>query len=270
MLSMKSNLNKFRPTLIIVLLQLALFLSNDVSMQAAESLGDPFEGNALKNPNWKWSNEPKKWDLGKTRDGWLTIAGEFNRNLWGDDQSNRLYQEHSGDFHVETHLIHDYRDGSTVQGIVALSPTSKAPNKGNAPDWVTLKLWGRGAGEGNTAVLQYQARERDGDPGLTGTAAAYGKVKQDALPIFMRMQRKKDKFTTWFKLKEKDKWNLVGEHELKLKDPLQVSIYSGIAEAPGAAKLTSHFEYFKDLDNPFPVEVQDKLTTTWGTLKQAY
>ena len=80
----------------------------------------------------------------------------------------------------------------------------------------------------------------------------------------------KDKFTTWFKLKEKDKWNLVGEHELKLKDPLQVSIYSGIAEAPGAAKLTSHFEYFKDLDNPFPVEVQNKLTTTWGTLKQAY
>ena len=86
----------------------------------------------------------------------------------------------------------------------------------------------------------------------------------------MRMQRKKDKFTTWFKLKEKDKWNLVGEHELKLKDPLQVSIYSGIAEAPGAAKLTAHFEYFKDLDNPFPVEVQDKLTTTWGTLKQTY
>ena len=126
---MKSNLNKFRPVLITVLLQLALFLSNEVSMQAAESLGDPFEGNALKNPNWKWSNEPKKWDLGKTRDGWLTIAGEFNRNLWGDDQSNRLYQEHSGDFHVETHLIHDYRDGSTVQGIVALSPTSKAPNK---------------------------------------------------------------------------------------------------------------------------------------------
>ena len=177
---MKSDLNKFRSALIIVLLQLALFLSNNVSMQAAESLGDPFEGNALKNPNWKWSNEPKKWDLGKTREGWLTITGEFNRNLWGDDQSNRLYQKHSGDFHVETHLIHDYRDGSTVQGIV------------------------------------------------------------------------------------------VGEHELKLKDPLQVSIYSGIAEAPGAAKLTSHFEYFKDLDNPFPVEVQNKLTTTWGTLKQAY
>ena len=95
---MKSDLNKFRSALIIVLLQLALFLSNNVSMQAAESLGDPFEGNALKNPNWKWSNEPKKWDLGKTRDGWLTITGEFNRNLWGDDQSNRLYQKHSGDF----------------------------------------------------------------------------------------------------------------------------------------------------------------------------
>ena len=125
----KSNLSKFLPALITVLLQLVLFLSNDVSIQAAESLGDPFEGNAFKNPNWKWSNEPKKWDLGKTKEGWLTIAGENNRNLWGDDQSNRLYQEHSGDFHVETHLIHDYRDGSTVQGIVALSPIAKPPTK---------------------------------------------------------------------------------------------------------------------------------------------
>jgi len=59
-LSMKSNSNKFLPALIAVLLHLVLFLCDDVSIQAAESLGDPFEGNALKNPNWKWSNEPKK------------------------------------------------------------------------------------------------------------------------------------------------------------------------------------------------------------------
>jgi len=266
---MKSNLNKFRPVLITVLLQLALFLSNDVSIQAAESLGDPFEGNALKNPNWKWSNEPKKWDLGKTKGDWLTIAGENNRNLWGEDTSNRLYQEHSGDFHIETSIIMDYRDGSTVQGIAAMSMGTKDP-KGRMPDWVTLKLWGRGAGNANTAVLQYQARERDGEPGLAGVVGAYGEVKQGALPMIMRMQRQKDTFTTWFKLKPGDKWNLVGAHKLKLKDPLQVGIYAGNCDAPGQTKLTSYFEYVKDLDNPFPVEVQNKLTTTWGTLKQSY
>ena len=80
----------------------------------------------------------------------------------------------------------------------------------------------------------------------------------------MRIQRQKDTFTTWFKLKPGDKWNLVGAHELKLKDPLQVGIYAGNCDAPSPTKLTSYFEYVRDLDNPFPVEVQNKLTTTWG------
>jgi len=243
-----------------------LFFGIVILGQTADSLGDPFDGNKLSNPNWEWSNEPKKWDIGKTKDGWLTIAGEHNRNLWGEDQSNRLYQEHSGDFHIETNLIKDYRNVSTVQGIVAMSHTTKDPN-GRTPDWVTLKLWGRG-GDDQNAVLQYQARERDNKPGLAGEVAAYGKVKQGALPMYMRMQRQKDKFSTWFKLKEGDKWKFVGEHELKLKDPLQVGIYAGIADGAGG-ELTSHFEYFKDLDNPFTVEAKDKLTMTWGRIKSS-
>ena len=60
-------------------------------IHAAESLGDPFEGNKLQNKNWKWSDEPKEWDIGKTKSGWLYIKGERNRNLWGDDTTNRLY-----------------------------------------------------------------------------------------------------------------------------------------------------------------------------------
>ena len=58
------------------------------STEGAESLGDPFDGNALKNPNWKWKTsdvedvEPKEWDLSKTKAGWLHVTGELNRNLW--------------------------------------------------------------------------------------------------------------------------------------------------------------------------------------------
>ena len=54
-------------------------------------LGDPFDGNALKNPNWKWKTsdeagiEPKDWDMGKTKAGWLHVTGELNRNLWPAD-----------------------------------------------------------------------------------------------------------------------------------------------------------------------------------------
>jgi hypothetical protein len=260
------SLNKYMRILTQISCSFLLFFAIVVLGQAADSLGDPFDGNSLRNPNWEWSNEPKKWDIGKTKDGWLTIAGEHNRNLWGEDQSNRLFQKHSGDFHIETNLIHDYKDVSTVQGIVALSKTAK-DNKGRTPDWVTLKLWGRG-GDDKNAVLQYQARERDNEPGLIGTAPAYGQVKQGALPMYMRMQRKKDTFTTWFKLNEGDKWNLVGEYKSKLKDPLEVGIYSGIADGAGG-KLIAHFEYFKDLDNPFTVESKNKLSTIWGQIKSS-
>ena len=48
-----------------------------ISVQAADSLGDPFDGNEFQNPNWLWSNEPEKWDISKTKDGWLTIEGEL-------------------------------------------------------------------------------------------------------------------------------------------------------------------------------------------------
>ena len=116
----------------------------------------------------KWA---KKWDIGKAKE--VTIDGENNRNLWGDDTSNRLYQKHSGDFHIETSIIMDSRDGSTVQGIAAMSMVTKDP-KGIIADWVTLKLWGWGAGDANTAVRQYRAREGDDGPGLEGVVPAYG------------------------------------------------------------------------------------------------
>ena len=236
-----------------------------ISVQAADSLGDPFDGNEFQNPNWLWSNEPEKWDISKTKDGWLTIEGEHNRDLWAADNPNRLYQVHSGDFHVEASMICEYADISTVQGIIALSPTTK-DNKGREGDWVTLKLWGRGQDNANNAVLQYQARERDGEPGLAGQVASYVPVKQGIIPVYMRMQRTKNKFKSWYKIKEQDRWKTVGTYESDLGDPLEVGIYAGIGRAAGGT-LTSHFEYFKDVDNPFTVESKDKLTAIWGKIK---
>ncbi|MAJ74664.1 hypothetical protein CMK13_16865 [Candidatus Poribacteria bacterium] len=243
-----------------------LFFKFIILVQAGDSLGDPFDGNEFKNPNWLWSNEPEKWDISETRDGWLTIFGEHNRDLWATDDSNRLYQVHSGDFHVEASMIFDYADISTVQGVIALSPTTK-DNQGREGDWVTLKLWGRGADNGNTAVLQYQARERDNEPGLTGTHPPYGQVKQGAIPVYMRMQRTGKKFKSWYKVTEKGRWETVGVYESDLKDPIEVGLYAGIGRPGPEGELTSHFEYFKDVDNPFTVESKDKLTTIWGKIK---
>ena len=51
----------------------------------AKSLGDPFDGNKLQNPEWKWKDrnkdegtEPEKWDVGKTKEGWLHIDAAPN------------------------------------------------------------------------------------------------------------------------------------------------------------------------------------------------
>ena len=57
-------------------------------VSAEDSFGDPFEGSELQNPNWKWQNEPSTWDIGDTREGFLTINSEPNRNVWASDDSH--------------------------------------------------------------------------------------------------------------------------------------------------------------------------------------
>jgi len=119
-----------------ILLALMVFVCFQGHALAAASLGDPFDGTKSQNTNWKWQNEPAKWDIGKTNQGWLHIDAANNQNLWDVDTVAKLYQEVSLDkFDVETHLVMDYKGTSSlVAGLVA-----KGPKEGN---WVTLKFWG--------------------------------------------------------------------------------------------------------------------------------
>jgi hypothetical protein len=59
----------------------------------AESFGDSFDGGEFQNPNWEWQNEPPTWNVGETREGFLYIDSEPNRNVWASDASHFLYQE---------------------------------------------------------------------------------------------------------------------------------------------------------------------------------
>ena len=58
----------------------------------------------------------------------------------------------------------------------------------------------------------------------------------------------------------------MGETEHKFPDPIEVSIYSGIADAGG--EMDSYYEYFEDLTNPFSISVGERLSVIWGALKQ--
>jgi hypothetical protein len=230
----------------------------------AASLGDPFDGNRLSNPNWKWTIQPRDWDVGKTKAGWLHVKGELNRNLWADDTTNRLYQERRGDFEIATHLFMEYKDACVVAGLVALSPTTK-DHQGRASEWVTIKLWGRGPANGNNAVIQYQKREFDGGEGLTGQVPGF-LDPVGPMNVHFRLRRAGDTFTGWWKRKGGDQWVQLGETQQKFDEPLQVGLYVGICDAVG--QQAAQFEYFEDMREPFSVSARDKLSVAWAGLKR--
>jgi len=222
--------------------------------EAADSFGDPFENGKLQNPNWNWRNEPPTWDIGKTRDNFLFIDCETNRNLWADDQSHFLYQETEADiFDVETHVFARWDTSSGVNGLVVKSPEDN--------NWVTLKFWSRDAGP--KGQIQYQTKQNEGGGGLTGNAGftpIFGETE-----LFMRLAKDQDQYTSWYKTEEEAEWIEVGVTEFELTPPLQLGIYAGVAAPAGTLEV--EYEYFKDNLNPFPVAPGAKATTTWATLK---
>ena len=229
----------------------------------AKSLGDPFDGDKLQNPEWKWKSkrvegeEPEKWDVGKTKKGWLHIDAAPNRNLWAEDTTNRLYHEHSGDFDVETHVFMEYATKSIVSGVVALSESTK-DGKGRKPEWVTMKLWGRGG----DAILQYQVREG----GINNEAPGFKPPANKPMDVYIRLAREGKTFTTWWKKKEKDEWLEVKPSKtLDLKDPIEIGIYAGNCEGIGKGDI--QYEYFKDNLEPFAVSPEQKLPISWGAIK---
>lgn len=218
----------------------------------ADSLGDPFDGTSLKNPNWKWQNEPAKWDVGMTKEGWLHITGENNQNLWQSDTSARLYQEVSADdLDIETHLVMEYQNTtSLVAGLVI-----KGPKEDN---WVTMKCWGRDA---NTQ-LQWQHKGEEVNTNVPGAGGAAG-----TLDMFIRIVKKSDEYIGYWKKNEGDAWNEIVPHANRsLTPPLEVGIFTGICTAGGTA--TMEFEYFEDLVNPFlAVASGGKLASCWAAIK---
>ncbi len=243
---------------------LAMFLFCVLSSNVmSKSLGDPFDGNKLQNPDWKWKNsrvegeEPEKWDVGKTKEGWLHIDAAKNRNLWNADTTNRLYHEHSGDFDVETHVFMEYETQSIVSGVVALSESTE-DGKNRKPEWVTMKFWGRGG----DAILQFQVREG----GIQNEAPGFKPKAGKPMDVYIRLARQGKTFTTWWKEKEGDKWTKVKETKtMDLKDPIEIGIYAGNCEAVGSGDI--QYEYFRDNLEPFSVLPEQKLPVSWGAIK---
>ena len=195
---------------------------------ATAGISDNFDGTALQNPNWQWQNEPANWDVGETRDGFLHIKGETNRNLWASDASHFLYQETDADtFDVETHFFSRWDTSSGVNGLVVKSPADN--------NWVTIKFWSRDAGA--KGQIQYQTRGR----GLVADPA--WRPEFGATELFLRLRKHGDTYTGWYKTREADPWIEIGVANFPLTPPLQLGIYAGVAAPTGT--LTVDYDYFR-------------------------
>ena len=249
-----------------LMLTLLLAIGCVTTVFAQTLMSDEFDGTGqtLKSFWQVKDSEKSPWEL---KDGLLVTEAGFDQNLWGDDTTTRFYQITDQDeFDIETSMVVDYADACTVAGIVVYSATTKDTQDRDG-EWVTLKLWGRGAAQNNNAVLQYQRRQNDADP-YVGTQPDYN-PEQGVIPIELRIKREGNEYESWFKPDAQGDWVSVSKVTNELQEPLEVGIYVGICEGEGPGKMTVTFDYFREASSPAtPVDPRDRLAVTWGALKR--
>ena len=254
-------------TCIVAILLLSVCLIPTVFAQALMS--DEFMGAGQDLQSfWQVKDGDKSpWEL---KDGVLVAEAGFDQNVWTDDTSTRFYQITDQDqFDIETSMTVDYGDACTVAGIIVYSATTK-DHQDRDGQWVTLKLWGRGAAQDNNAVLQYQRRQNDSaELGYVGTQPDYNPA-QGVIPVELRVMRDGDEYTSWFKPDAEGDWVSVGQVTNELAEPLEVGIYVGICEGESeAGRMTVSFDYFREASSPATaVDPRDRLAVTWGELKR--
>ena len=252
-------------TCIIAILLLSVCLIPGVFAQ--DLMSDDFHGAGQDLQSfWQVKDGDKSpWEL---KDGVLVAEAGFDQNVWGADTSTRFYQiTDQEQFDIETSMVVDYADACTVTGIIVYSATTK-DHQDRDGQWVTLKLWGRGAAQNNNAVLQYQRRENDdGGLGYVGTQDGYN-PDQGVIPIELRIKRDGDEYESWFKPNAEGDWVSVSKATNELEGPLEVGIYVGICEgASDAGRMTVTFDYFREASSSVPVDPRGRLAVTWGELK---
>jgi len=234
---------------------LALFLTITNSW-AAEVYPDEFNGPGV-HQSFNWQKEPSDWDVGETTAGWLHMGGVFGGNLWCTDESARLYQEIGDEpFEIETHMRAIWgTNSSEIAGICAKSPGDD--------NWVKLKLWMHGGG---TAQIQFQKKCVESGDGLMGQVPGFNPTGGET-EVWLKLKRDAAQCTSYYKTSEEEDWIEIGVTSFTFSPPYEVGIYGGVDV--GTAELIVEFDYFRDNNSPFTLDVSPEsgLASCWGKIK---
>jgi len=190
---------------------------------------DNFDESSL-NSNWKWTNGADLWNLGTTKQGWLTIYGNTDANIFCDDNASFLYQvlNENKDFDISTKLYCEWGNNSSdVAGIIIKFPSED--------DWILIKLWMHGDGTGR---LEFQKKCSDIISPVPGSESSGGKTE-----VYLRFQKSGTNYTAYFKNSGDTEWTTIGSQQFPDNYPMYLGLFAGIDKGDG--ELLVQFDYFQ-------------------------
>lgn len=204
--------------------------TNDPSEDNKQGLfTDNFDGTSL-NTKWYWSNEPDVWDLGQSKNGWLSITGNLNSNLWCSDETSRLYQivEDDIDFDISTKLYCEWgNNNSDIAGFIVKFPS--------VDNWINIKFWMHQDGTGR---LEFQKKCTDVISPVPGYLASGGSEE-----LFLRLVKEGNEFTGYYKSLSDDEWKMIGSIEGFDSLPMQIGFFGSVDS--GVGNLLIQFDFFQ-------------------------
>lgn len=202
---------------------------DEEEVQETSLINEEFDEPSL-NLAWSWQYEPDIWDIGTSRDGWLTIVGKLNSNIYCDDRTTRLYQEINYDqnFDIRTKMYCKWGNNeSDIAGLIIKSLHSG--------EWILIKLWMWEDGSGR---LEFQHQCEDIISPVPASLVAGGETE-----VFLRFVKIGSDYSGYFKFDESNDWIFIGTSQFSDQLPLQVGLFGGVDS--GTGELLIQYDYFR-------------------------
>ncbi len=223
---------------------------------------DEFEGNKLDEAWDTTTDRPEKQGFVKVEGGKLLInepGGNFGHTL-KDGRPLILRDAPKGDFSISALLESDPEPPAKNYWIGLFIIGDAKDNAAMAKNWSVLTFGGSN-GEVK-ALIGSMINDAWNDKGHFDTPE---------WPLYFKLEKKGTELKGFYKEKEKDNWTQVGgiwNDNMKNPEKVGLGFINNWGGGPDLTLIADFFTLEGDDVTPFAVEPQEKLSTTWGKLKQ--